>query len=82
MARHDCLLCITPPGCLPRAQMASVCQCGQPLGLHTYDRPHGCAVSGCPGYQAVPVVVPVPAQDVRQLSLLHEEASHAHCAPQ
>jgi hypothetical protein len=70
MKAHECLLCITPPACLPRAQMESVCQCGQPLGMHTYGRPHACAVSGCPGYQAQPVAVPVPVQDVRQLSLL------------
>jgi hypothetical protein len=70
MARHDCLLCITPPACLPRAQMETLCQCGQPLGVHTYGRPHACAGSGCPGYQAQPVVVPAPRDGVRQLSLL------------
>jgi hypothetical protein len=70
MAKHDCLLCITPPACLPRAQMESLCQCGQPLGVHAYDRPHACVVSGCLGYQAQPIAVSIPVEDVRQLSLL------------
>jgi hypothetical protein len=70
MARHDCLLCITPPACMPRAQMESLCQCGMALAHHSYGPPHGCAVSACQGYQAPPVAVPVPVQDVRQLSLL------------